>query len=377
MRASHIMLSAALIASSTAASAATLTVGTGEQYASLASAVATAAAGDTIDVYANASPYSDQYVTITQALTIVGVGPSTPVFTQTSGTEIGNLKGFIVVNAGAADNVTITNLSFQNAAISLTNGDNAAGIRYQSGNLTVNNSTFISNQNGILATPNVVGTGSVTVNNSTFTGNGVATGADAGLEHAIYAGQLAQLTVNGGSVTGTLVGSNIKSRAASTAITNTTMDEGVTGTASYAADFSNGGTDVFSGNTIIQDNSTGNDTFVTFDAEGFDYTVNSLLVSGNTFTSTADFAHTGGLPTGVRNVSTSVTASVTCNAFNGVPNLTVGPATLSNNVINGPLPSCATASVPEPSSASALLAGLVALVLAVAMRRGSGISTPA
>ena len=360
MRASHIWAAALLITSTGTAAAATLTVGNGEQYATLPDAVAAASAGDTVDVYANASPYTDEYVTITKNLTIVGVG-TTPVFTQTSGTEIGNLMGFLVIQA----NVTVQNLSFQNASISLNNGDNAAGIRFQSGSLTVINSSFIGNQDGILATPFTSGAGTVTVTNSTFTGNGVATGPDAGLEHAIYVNQVAQFTFTGNTVTGTLVGSDVKSRAANTILTGNVLEEGVTGTASYAADFSNGGTAVFSDNTVNQGSNTGNDTMVAYGAEGLDYSTNSLLVSGNTFNS----SDTSGVPTGINNFTTTVNASVTCNAFNGVTTLTTGPATLSDNVINGPLPACATTSVPEPSSAAGLLTGMVGLLLAMLVRR--------
>jgi hypothetical protein len=360
MRASHNLAVALLITSTGTAAAATLTVGNGDQYATLPAAVAASSNGDTIDVYANATPYTDEYVTITKNLTIDGIG-TTPVFTQTPGTEIGNLMGFLVIQA----NVTVQNLSFQDASISLNNGDNAAGIRFQSGSLTVIDSSFIGNQNGILATPFTAGTGTVTVTNSTFTDNGVATGPSAGLEHGIYVNQVALFTFTGNTVTGTQVGSDVKSRAGETILTGNTLEEGITGTASYAADFSNGGIAVFSGNTVNQGSNTGNNSMVAYGAEGLDYSTNSLLVSGNTFNS----SDTSGVPTGINNFTTTVNASVTCNAFNGVTNLTSGPATLSGNVINGPLPACTTASVPEPSSAAGLLTGMVGLLLAMLVRR--------
>ncbi len=358
MRVFYIALITMPIIASGSAGAATLTVGNGEQFATLPDAVAAASGGDTIDVYANASPYLDEYVNITKALTITGIG-TTPIFTQTANTEIGNLEGFLVINA----NVTVQNLSFQNAAISITDGDNAAGIRYQSGNLTVLNSSFIGNQNGILATPLTAGTGSVTVTNSVFTNNGVATGQDAGFEHALYAGQLNQLTVTGTTITGTQMGNDIKSRAANATISGNTLEDGGTGTASYATDFSNGGNDIFSNNTINQDSNTGNSTMLAYDAEGLDYSSNSLLVIGNSFNNTDSNA------VAVNNFSTSVTASVTCNAFNGVQYNTLGPVALSGNVTNGPVPACSVASVPEPSSALGLLTGLVALMLAVTHKR--------
>jgi hypothetical protein len=58
-----------------------------------------------------------------------------------------------------------------------------------------------------------------------------------------------------------------------------------------------------------------------------------------------------------------VTADVACNAFNGVSTETVGPADLSNNVVNGSVPSCAVGFVPEPASIALLLPGLAMVLL--------------
>ena len=51
---------------------------------------------------------------------------------------------------------------------------------------------------------------------------------------------------------GTLVGHDIKSRAALTTVTGNTLDDGVTGTTSYAIDISNGGVATITSNTITQ-----------------------------------------------------------------------------------------------------------------------------
>src|SRR4051812_37026729 len=119
---------------------ATLTVGaSGQQFTTLAAAVAASQAGDTIQV--QAGTYLNDWTAIDHALTIVGVGGYAHF---TSDQDIPNGKGTLVVNA----NLTVQNLEFSNARVGDLNG---AGIRWESGNLTVLNSYFHDNQEGILA----------------------------------------------------------------------------------------------------------------------------------------------------------------------------------------------------------------------------------
>ena len=332
----------------TPAEATVLNVGAGQTYGTIADAVAAASAGDTIDVHAGT--YTDQSAIINVPLTIQGVG-GMPVFTAT--TDIGNGKGFLVINAST----TIGNIEFRNAQVADGNG---AGIRYQAGNLTVLNSSFIGNQDGILATPTVKGTGSLLVNNSMFQNNGAASGSESGFDHALYATQLASVTVENSNFQGTQVGHDIKSRAANTVVTGNTLDDGVTGTTSYAIDVSNGGIAMITGNTIKQGPNTRNRRMIAYAAEGLIYADNALDVSGNTFlNSLPDGA------IGVANFATGVVAQVSCNAFDNLPTPVSGSANLQNNVVNGPLPPCA---VPEPSSL-ALLVPAAATLLARRRRR--------
>ena len=333
---------------------AVLTMGAGQTYATLGAAVAAAVAGDTIDVLAGT--YVDQVATINIPLTIEGVG-GTPVFTQTGGTQLANLKGFLVVNA----NLTVDNIRFQGAAISAGNGGNGAGIRYQGGNLTISNSQFVNNQDGILGFPDNTGpnTGTILIQNSAFTGNGSGTGQT----HAVYVGQVAALTVIGSTFSGTLVGHDIKSRAANTTVTGNTLDDGVSGTTSYAIDIAEGGNATITGNTLTQGPNTQNSTLISYAAEGVTWADNSLRVMGNVFTNTNATA------IGVNNQAGSVTALVSCNAFSGVPVLTQGLAILTGNVTGTAVPACGQA-VPEPSGLLLLLSGLPLLLGARSRRLG-------
>ena len=332
----------------TPAEATVLNVGAGQTYGTIADAVGAASAGDTIDVHAGT--YTDQSAIINVPLTIQGVG-GVPVFVAT--TNISNGKGFLVINAST----TVGNIEFRNAQVADGNG---AGIRYQAGDLIVLNSSFIGNQDGILATPNVSGTGSLLVSNSVFQNNGAASGSESGFDHALYATQLASVTVENSNFQGTQVGHDIKSRAANTVITGNTLDDGVTGTASYAIDVPNGGIATITGNTITQGPNTQNGRMIAYAAEGLIYADNALEIRGNTFVNRLPFGAVG-----VANFATRVVAQISCNAFDNLAMPVLGSADLHNNVANAPLPACA---VPEPSSL-ALLVPAVAMVLARQRRR--------
>ena len=331
-----------------------LSVGAGQTYSTLAAAVAAAAAGDTIDIYGGT--YTNQTADITKPLTLVGVD-GTPVFTATG--QLSNDKGFLVIDAST----TVENITFENALADPAS-NNGAGIRYQSGNLTVLDSSFISNQDGILATPTVGGTGAVVVRNSLFKDNGVASGPGAGFAHALYATDLASLTVTGSTFQGTQTGHDIKSRAVDTVIIGNYLDDGVTGTTSYAIDLPNGGNATIIGNTIDQGPNTQNPIMVAYGEEGLTHTGNTALIDGNSFINSLTTAVAVGVNNAIANpAATAVT--VACNAFDGVPVPTAGPVTLVGNVTNAALPACA-AGVAEPPGLTLLLAPLLAVL---ALRR--------
>src|SRR5258708_36852292 len=94
-----------------------------------------------------AGTYTDDYVTISHPLTIVGVGGYAHFVNDQ---DIPNGKAIMVVDA----DVTIQNLEFSGARVADLND---AGIRWEGGNLTVDHSYFHANQEGIRAGANPTG----------------------------------------------------------------------------------------------------------------------------------------------------------------------------------------------------------------------------
>src|SRR5690242_10889074 len=110
-----------------------LSVGTGQQYSKIASAMAAAKDGDMIQV--QAGTYVNDYPTgpVTKSITLEGVGGMVKVV---STGLIPNDKGILIINSiYSSANVKITNFEFSGAAVADHNG---AGIRQQGGNLVLN-----------------------------------------------------------------------------------------------------------------------------------------------------------------------------------------------------------------------------------------------
>jgi hypothetical protein len=267
-------------------------------------------------------------------------------------------KGILTVPGGAGINLTVDGLTFQNASIADASGGNAAGIRDQSfgGLLSVSNSTFLNNQNGILT-----GSGAaiqdetllIAVTNSLFANNGRS-----GQEHGIYAFG-GGLTVSGSTFCGTILGHDIKSRTAVTTVTNSTFYDGAAaalaicnvGSASYSIDSPNGGQLSVGGDDFVQGAAGDNPAIISYGEEGLLYGSNSINVNDSTFASTVS-------GTGIQELSRSGTP--TC----------VAPVQLSNTTFSSTLTpvvpvGCSSAAptdpvpVEEPSTTWTLLSVLL------------------
>ncbi len=257
-----------ILTSMNPANAAILTVGSTQTYKTIQAAVNAAQAGDTINV--QSGTYAAVNITKSN-LTIQGVGTTQPII---QGTVYGG-KGLFVVSG---KNTTISNLLFQNATDSAGNG---AGIRMQGTNLTVLNSKFVNNQDGILSDYNTAS--SITVKNSTFDHNGTCVGSG-GCAHAIYAGHIGTLDVENSTFTNTQAGHHIKSRANNTIVMNNNIQDTATGTSSYLVDVPNGSAVTITGNYFEKGAKSSNPTTaIAMGEEGATNPAGAMLIANNTF----------------------------------------------------------------------------------------------
>ena len=147
-----------------------LTVGAGQQFATLSAALAASHDGDTI--YVAAGVYVNDFAIIKTKVEIVGVGGMAHLVHDGS-VSIPNGKAILVTNT----DVSLDHIEFSGARVA---DDNGAGIRYQGGNLTITNCYFHNNQDGILAAASP--TGVIAIDRSEFGFNG----AGDGLTHNLY-----------------------------------------------------------------------------------------------------------------------------------------------------------------------------------------------
>lgn len=249
------------------ADAATITVGPTQYYKTIQAGIGAAHQGDTIAI----NPGSYGCATINKSnLTLVGTAGGVNV----TGTACQS-KGLFVVQAS---NTTVQNITFTGAKVSDGNG---AGIRMQGTNLTVLNSVFNTNQDGILTDANTAST--LTVKNSSFTHDGACV-SSSGCAHGIYAGHIAKLDVENSTFNDTQAGHSIKSRANATVVIGNTIKDGTTGTSSYSIDVPNGGAVTITGNTIQKGaKSTNSMAAIAMGEEGNTNAAGTMLIANNNF----------------------------------------------------------------------------------------------
>jgi hypothetical protein len=277
----------------------TLTVGPSAQYHTISAAVAAANTDTNASNYyvINVEPgtYRNDFPQVTRPMTIQ-VNPSKAgrqVLLQAT-VPLPNQKGIILTFAS----LRVNGLTFMGANIANSLGGNGAGIRDQNtgspASLTVENSIFIGNQEGILTGYD---TGQIiTINNSQFKNNGNSDPAR--YQHALYVNYAGSLTVTNSLFCGQLIGHNIKSRALTTNVTNNRIYDGQAdapdgcgaGSSSFAVDLPEGGVVMISGNQIFQGTASPNSKMVAYGEEGLSFSNNSLTLSGNSFVNSASNA---------------------------------------------------------------------------------------
>lgn len=243
-----------------------LRVGPGQTLKRVAEAARLARDGDTVEI--EAGDYEGDVAAWAQSnLTLRAVGGRARLDAHGAAAEgkaIWVIKGTGVVVEG---------IDFAHARVPDHNG---AGIRQESGSLTVRNCRFIDNENGILTSNN--GASELSIENSEFGANG----AGDGRSHNLYVGQIRQLTVIGSYFHHARVGHLLKSRAARNDVMYNRLTDETGGSASYELEFPAGGLAFVIGNIIEQSPQTQNSNIISYGAEGYPWPQNELYLINNT-----------------------------------------------------------------------------------------------
>jgi hypothetical protein len=247
---------------------ATVTVGPDGQFTTIAAAVEAANPGDTVSV--QAGNYVNDFLDFAKDLTLQASGGQV-VMTATTSPPDGKA---MITESGS---VTISGFDISGVSVPDQNG---AAVRYQGGNLTIANSYFHGNQDGLLGAPDP--TGSITVDHSEFGFNGGGTGTT----HNIYVGGIASFTATNSYFHDASVGHEIKSRAANNEITgNRILDND--STSSYSIDLPNGGNAHITGNVIEQGLHQQNPVILAYGEEGQANPGTDVSIQGNTIVNDA------------------------------------------------------------------------------------------
>jgi hypothetical protein len=243
-----------------------LTVGPGQQYATIEAAVTDAASGDTIDVQAGI--YTNDFVSIAKSLTLQAIGGPVRMVETTQPPN-----GKAMITEGGAG-ITVTINGFDISGVTVPDG-NGAAIRYEGGNLSLSNDYFHNNQEGLLGAPDP--NGSITIDHSEFAFNGDGSGST----HNIYVGAINSLTITNSYIHDAVVGHEIKSRAADNTITGNRIFDN-NGSASYSIDLPNGGNANISNNVIEQGANTQNPFIIAYGEEGASNPGTTVSIANNT-----------------------------------------------------------------------------------------------
>jgi hypothetical protein len=272
----------------------TLEVGEGHEYKQPSQAVAAAKDGDTIQIYPG--EYYDCASISQNNLTIEGKGSGVIMTDRVCGGKA------ILITGGS--NITIRNLTLQRARVPDQNG---AGIRAEGTNLTIENSRFLDNEDGILS--GGTARGEIRIVGSEFIGNGKC---ERGCAHGIYINQVALLHVERSRFFQTKIGHHIKSRAARTEVINCELEDGPDGTSSYLIEAPNGGSLFVEGNTMEKGPKTENNAnAIMIGAEGVSQPTPELIFKNNKFTNDQN------RPTTFVNNRTATPAQLIGNVFKG------------------------------------------------------------
>ena len=282
-------------------------MGTGRALKLPSQAAVVARTGDIVRI--DPGTYTDCAVWRTSGLVIEAAGSGVVVSGKTC---LG--QGIFVI---MGNTVTIQGMTFADATVPDRNG---AGIKMLGDNLTVKNSRFLHNENGILAGGSANST--VRILDSEFIGNGACVFACA---HGVYAGAaIGLLDVERCVFLDTRTAHHIKSRALATIVRNNRIEDGATGTSSYLIETPQGGNLLVEHNVLEKGpNSSNPGTAIALAFGGVKNPTASQVIRDNTFRN--DMA----VPTVfVRNAS-ATPAELIGNTVSGAVTLLEGPGTVT------------------------------------------------
>jgi len=243
-----------------AARAETVLVGPRQALKTPSAAAQVARDGDLVVI--EAGLYAGDAAVWTQnRLTIKAVGGRAHL--RADGAEVEGKGIWVIKGAGT----TIEGIEFSGAKVSDRNG---AGIRLEGPGLTVRNSYFHDNENGILTGGDLES--DIVVEHSEFARNGAGDGGS----HNLYIGTVRSFTLRYSYSHHAIVGHNVKSRAIKNYILYNRIADEQDGRASYAIDLPDGGLSFVMGNLIQQGPENDNRTVVAYGAEGYKNLLNEL-----------------------------------------------------------------------------------------------------
>ena len=244
-----------------------LRVGPTRSITSIADAALRVRDGDTVEV--DAGTYSsDAAVAVWQRdrLTLRAVNGRVRLLADGASAE---RKAIWVIRGGQ---VSVEGFDFEGTRVATRNG---AGIRFETGQLTVRDCRFVNNEMGLLTSndPNA----ELVVEFSEFAHNLRPDGHN----HQLYAGSIGRLAVTSSYFHHGTIGHLLKSRAAVNHIHYNRLTDDASGRSSYELEFPNGGVAVVVGNLIQQGAKTENSIMISYGAEGYRWPVNVLALANN------------------------------------------------------------------------------------------------
>lgn len=294
---------------------ATLSVGAGRQYATIAAAAAAARDGDVIAVAAGT--YLDDLVVLRKKVSLVAVGGQVTLMATRPVASGGALitvaadatvQGFVVAGAHAADG-------------------SAAGIAVQGASLTLQGSLVVGSDNGVLASAAASATIAIAGSEVADNGTGDAFGRN------VSVGAVKALVVQDSFIHDAAGGAELRSLAASTTITGTRIaDNGATGLGGI--ELPTGGA-VLLRNDVIESGAGTTAAAIRYGG-GALQAGSSLSITGSTLVADRPGA------VAVQNKAATVTASIAANTLYGFAGVASGNAVLAANQVTTARPPVST-----------------------------------